>query len=281
MQTKKNTKQTNTKKTTKQTKQTKQTDKTMFTPRGRLRKFIFDHRDEASAVRELSDGSRAMNIICAILDNPWFDQAQIATQFDVGKQYISQLMRDVEVIGTPLDYAKARHEGKPVTRSRVATPQTEPKNVHRGRGHGAPRTLTHDQLTTAKRLSADKNESLRARCRADALLMMHENPYLSYAAVADAISANHHVRMPLHEVIHSHYTLQFTGSVDAVCHGRLYGSAKIFEKNKNITARRRPRGSYLPMSTGKAVEQIKHIAQQHGFNVTEVGDAKLIIEVVE
>lgn len=197
------------------------TTQTAVIPRGRLRRFIVEHAGQFAEVKALNDGSKAMNIICDILEDPYFNQQQIADKYGVGPQYISQLMRDVECFGTPLEYAQAKRAGRAVTRSR-----------NHGLSEGSiaeRRKLTPRQLSDVKAIIDDEGESARARARAQALLLLHEQPDLSYTEAANVLSQRLGRPVKPHEVTHAHYTLEFTNSVDAVCHGRLYASRKLYE----------------------------------------------------
>jgi len=197
-------------------------------PRSRLRRFILEHANEAKKVRKMNDGSKAMNILCTLLDNPWCDQREVAEQYKVGIQYISQVMRDVEVIGTPLDYAKRRSAGIPVTRSRSRQPGVAPKRTRYARA------LTDNQRKQATAIVKDTKQSTTSKCRAAALLMIADNPKLTYKQIAEAVSEKYKTKMQVHQVVHTLYTLQYVNKVDAVCHGRLYGSLRDFEQVKQV-----------------------------------------------
>lgn len=194
-------------------------------PRSRLRRFILEHSTEAKKVRQLSDGSKAMDILCTLLDDPWCDQHEVAKQYKVGIQYISQVMRDVEVIGTPLKYAKLRSAGMPVTRSRSKRETANKRTRY-------TRTLTENQRKQAKAIVKDTKQSTTSKCRAAALLMIADNPKLTYKQIAEAVSTKYKTQMQVHQVVHTLYTLQYVNKVDVVCNGRLYGSLRDFEQVK-------------------------------------------------
>ena len=229
-------------------------------PRGRLRRFMADHADEFEEVKALHDGSRAFDIICDMLADPMFDQCALAEKHGVGAQYLSQLMRDVEVFGSPLAYAQAKAAGKPVTRSRVRTDGvTGVKHV------SGDRQLTPRQLADVRAVIADDKEHIKARVRAEALLLLHQQPYISYAKAAEFISEKLNTKVGTHEVLGAHYTLGFTGSVDAVVHGRLYASRKLYDAAvasgcSNPGRGRRPKAVTVP-EVSRAVRVVSQIAR--------------------
>lgn len=198
-------------------------------PRGRLRRFFCKHADEYQRVAELSDGSRTMNIICHLLANPLFDQQEVADHFGVGYQYISQLMRDVEEFGSPTAYAQAKHDGRAVTRSRAVG-----KHVHRdptSKRSVAIRVLSEEQRAQASAIADAHDESLKACTRAAILLALHNNLDKTYKDVANMLTAELGRTVHVHDVCNTLYTLRFTGSVNATCHGRLYASRRQYEED--------------------------------------------------